>query len=280
MKLPGPLVDADWLRERLREPGLVVADVRWVPDGTGRAVFESGHIPGAVYLDIDEDLASPAGGAGLGRHPLPSPSHFARTMTRAGIGDDDAVVCYDAARGSHAARLWWMLAVTGGAAALLDGGLEAWTGPLEKGAARRSPAPFTERPWPAEAIADAEAVVTAIREGSGPVLDARAPERYRGEVEPIDARAGHIPGARSAPWTANLDERGRFLPPEELRQVYESLGVGKGGGAVSYCGSGVTACADAFAMERAGLGRPRVYVGSWSEWIGDPERPIATGPEP
>lgn len=150
MDLPGPLVDVGWLLERPRAPGLVVADVRWVPDGTGRSAYKSGHIPGAVYLDVD--LSDPPGG-GRGRHPLLSPENFARTMSEAGVSDDDAVVAYDDAGGSHAVRLWWMLEVTGHGAAVLDGALSAWPGPRETGSARRPPASFSARPWPAMELA-------------------------------------------------------------------------------------------------------------------------------
>lgn len=275
MDLPGPLVDADWLAAAAGDDDLVVADVRWVLGGSGRAAYEAGHIPGAVFVDVDADLAAAPGSGG--RHPLPTPEDFARRMGAIGIGDVHSVVAYDDVGGSTAARLWWMLAVLGHPAAVLDGGLPVWAGPLEGGEVIRPSAVFTPRPWPSEAVVDAERVEELIRDGT-PVLDARAPERYRGEVEPIDARAGHIPGARSAPWEANLDAAtGRFLAPEELRRRYEGLGVVGGGAAVVYCGSGVTSCHDLLAIELAGLGRPRLYVGSWSAWSADPARPSATG---
>lgn len=280
MDLPGPLVDVGWMLERLGAPGLVVADVRWVPDGTGRSAYESGHIPGAVYLDVDADLSDPPGG-GRGRHPLPSAEDFAHTMSEGGVSDDNAVVAYDDAGGSHAVRLWWMLEVTGHRAAVLDGALSAWTGPRETGSARRPPASFSVRPWPAVEIVDADEVEALLREGAAVVLDARAPERYRAEIEPFDPRAGHIPGALSAPWTENLDPlTGRFLPPDELHRRYEALRVRAGPNTVAYCGSGIASCHDGLAMEVAGLGRPRLYVGSWSQWSSDPDRPAATGDEP
>lgn len=282
MKLPGPLVDASWLREHLGVPGLVVADVRWVPDGTGHERFEAGHVPGAVYLDVDADLSAPPGDGRGGRHPLPAPDEFTARMSRAGIGDDDAVVVCDHVRGSHAARLWWMLTVMGHEVALLDGGLGAWDGELETGPVRREPASFTPRPWPSEGVIDADEVERVLREHAGVVLDARAAERYRGEVEPIDVRPGHIPGALNAPWEqTNLDPAsGRFLPTGELRRRYEALGVTESTGAIAYCGSGVTACLDVLATEVAGLGRARLFVGSWSGWTSDPHRPIATGDDP
>ena len=270
----------DWLAGHLGEPGVVVADSRWAPGGTGRAEYLEGHIPGAVYVDVDEDLAAPPAGAG-GRHPLPAPVAFAATMSRAGIGEGDSVVVYDAVRGSHAARLWWMLAVTGHDAAVLDGGLEAWAGPRESVAAQRPPANFVGKPWPEDAVAAADDVAMALRDGSAVVLDARAPERYRGDVEPIDVKAGHIPGAISAPWAENLDPAtGRFLPAETLAARYRSIGADHGAHTIAHCGSGVTGALDVLAMEVAGLGRPRLYVGSWSDWISDPRRPVTTGNDP
>jgi thiosulfate/3-mercaptopyruvate sulfurtransferase len=282
MNLSGPLVDDEWLSRRLEAPELVVADVRWFPDGSGRARFEEGHIPGAVFVDVDSDLASPRTN-GSGRHPLPSPEAFAEAMEAAGIDDGSFVVAYDDAGGSNAARLWWMLSVTGHQVAVLDGGLQAWKGPLESG-----PSPpggggghFTARPWPEDRIADMETVNRLRREPLAVVLDARAAERYRGEVEPIDPVAGHIPGARNAPWSENLDPgTGRFRSPEELRERYRALGVADETEVVTYCGSGVTSCHDVLAMEVAGLHRTKLYVGSWSEWITDLSRPVARGPEP
>lgn len=278
----GPLVAPGWLAERLgsTDHGLTVADVRWYPDRDARAAFEEAHIPGAVFLDAGRDLAGPVQGDS-GRHPLPSPEAFARTMERSGIGDDATVVAYDDARGSVAARLWWMLEVTGQRVAVLDGGLGAWPGPLASGppAPAATPGRFTPRRWPAAAIATA-GEVAGFCERRGTVLDARMPERYRGEVEPIDRVPGHIPGARNVPWTANLDPRtGRFLPPWELRRVYQRAGA-TGSDVAVHCGSGITACHDLLAMAVAGLQPARLYVGSWSGWIADGSRAVATGPDP
>jgi thiosulfate/3-mercaptopyruvate sulfurtransferase len=279
VELPGNLVDAMWLRSNIGAPGLVVADVRWHPDGDGRAAYEAGHLPAAVFLDAEDDLAARPFIDGPGRHPLPSPASFASTMQAAGIGDDDAVIAYDDAGGSHAARLWWMLRAIGHACAVLDGGLGAWDGELETGVARRGRASFTPREWPSDRIAGAERVADELRAGSAVVLDARAAERYRGEAEPIDPVAGHIPGAASAPWADNLDPRtGRFRRPDELRRRFEAIGVRKGGDPIVYCGSGLTATHDLLAIEVAGLGRGRLYEGSWSGWIDDPKRAVATGP--
>ena len=280
VELPGPLVSADWLRALTGDPGLVIADLRWVREVPAREAFEAGHVRGAVFFDVDLDLAA-SPGEGRGRHPLPSPEAFAATMSAAGIGDGTAVVAYDVEGGSLAARLWWMLDVTGHEAAVLDGGLRAWGGPIETGPpTRREPAAFTARPWPADRIVDVDGVTAALRDGSATVLEARAAARYRGEVEPLYAVAGHIPGARSSPWEENLDpETGRFLPPERLREKYLAAGVGERDEAICQCGSGVTACHDVLAMELAGLQRPKLYVGSWSDWISDPSRPVATGPK-
>jgi thiosulfate/3-mercaptopyruvate sulfurtransferase len=278
VELPGTLVDAAWLRSDTGASGLVVADVRWHPGGDGRIAYEAGHIPGAVYLDAEKDLAARPFIDGPGRHPLPSAASFAGTMEAVGIGDEDSVVAYDDAGGSHAARLWWMLRSTGHACAVLDGGLDAWDGELETGVARRARASFAPREWPSDRIVDAERVADELRRDSAVVLDARAAERYRGEVEPIDRVAGHIPGAASAPWADNLDPRtGRFRRPDELRRRFESLGVREGGDPIAYCGSGLTATHDLLAIEVAGLGPGRLYEGSWSGWIDDPERAIATG---
>jgi thiosulfate/3-mercaptopyruvate sulfurtransferase len=275
-----PLVSSDWLRANLGMPGLVVADVRWVPGGSATEAFEHGHIPGAILFDADTDLAGKPFTEGPGRHPLPSPEAFAPTMSRAGIGDDTTVIAYDDNGGSYAARLWWMLDALGrGAVAVLDGALAGWDGPLETGPAAqgREPATFTAKLWPRELIADAADIADAIRNVSAVVLDARAPERYRGNVEPIDPVAGHIPGARSAPWAGNLDPTtGRFLDTDALRKRYEALGMDGTNQAIAQCGSGLTACHDVFAIRVAGLGRARLYEGSWSDWVSDPSRPVAT----
>jgi len=282
MALPGSLVSVEWLRRGMRDPLLAVADVRWYPDGSGRSRFEEGHIPGAVFVDVDADLASPKTKES-GRHPLPSPEAYARAMERVGIGDESPMVAYDDAGGSNAARLWWMLSVTGHQAAVLDGGLQAWTGPLESGPSKPRPGGgrFTPRPWPNDRIVDASSVDRLRRDPKAVVLDARAPERYRAEAEPIDPVPGHIPGARNAPWSENLDPAtGRFLSPEDLREKYRARGVEEGREVVAYCGSGVTSCHDVLALELAGIRGTKLYVGSWSDWITDPLRPVAQGSEP
>jgi thiosulfate/3-mercaptopyruvate sulfurtransferase len=273
-----PIVDLVWAQTH--DPAAVLCDVRWYLDGrSGRAAFEDGHLPGAVFVDLDTALAGPAS-ASAGRHPLPSPDAFAAAMSAAGIGDTTPVVAYDDQGGMVAARLVWMLRAVGHPAAVLDGGLSAWTGELEREPARRRvAASFTPRPWPAACVASADDLVDAQRAGAL-VLDAREPERYRGDSEPIDARAGHIPGAVSAPFRANLDHVGRFHSPSDLAARYAGLGAVDGREVVVYCGSGVSACHDLLALERAGVTSTRLYAGSWSQWSADAGRAVATGDEP
>jgi thiosulfate/3-mercaptopyruvate sulfurtransferase len=275
---PGPpIVSPEWLAEHYDD--VVVADVRWYLDGrSGYDAYLKQRLPGAVFVDLDRCLAGPPS-AEEGRHPLPTPAAFASAMTSLGMTNGATVVAYDDDGGRIAARLVWLLRVTGQSASLLDGGTDAWPGPFQSGPVgdqpsgdRRAayrPGAFEVAQWPASRLASAEEVVSATI-----VLDARAPERYRGEVEPVDPRPGHIPGAINAPTAANLDETGRFKSPEALRATYQDLGVGPGSSPVVYCGSGVTACHDLLALERAGLGGGRLYPGSWSQWSADPARPI------
>jgi thiosulfate/3-mercaptopyruvate sulfurtransferase len=276
-RLPGHLVDAAWLERNL--DGVRVADVRWYRDRSGRDAYLAGHVPGAVWVDADRDLAAPATPEG-GRHPLPEPERFAAAMAALGIGDRDAVVAYDDAAGSVAARLWWMLRAVGVEAAVLDGGLQAWRGPLETGPPAVRPAAFAARPWPAGSLVDTAAVEELRRDPSALLLDARSAARFTGEVVEIDPRAGHIPGARSAPWTDNVDpESGRLRGAAELRRRYEALGAGDAGTVVAYCGSGITACHHLLALAVAGLREGVLYPASWSGWSADPERPAALGDE-
>jgi thiosulfate/3-mercaptopyruvate sulfurtransferase len=262
-----PIVSADWLAAH--RDAVVVADVRWYLDGrSGRDAYEAGHLPGAVFVELERALADPPS-PGRGRHPLPAPGRFAAELGALGIGDGDAVIAYDDAGGSTAARLVWLLRRLDQPAAVLDGGLAAWSGPLERGPAVPAPARRERavRPWPVAAFADIDEVATT----TAPLLDARAAERYRGEVEPIDPRAGHIPGARSLPFAGSLGPDGRFLAPERLRARFG------GEPAIAYCGSGVTACHLLIAHEAAGLGPGRLFAGSWSQWSADPERPAEVG---
>jgi thiosulfate/3-mercaptopyruvate sulfurtransferase len=270
-----PIVDAAFLAEH---PHAVLADVRWYLDGRdGRAAFEVGHLPGAVWVDVDLDLAAHDLPATEGRHPLPTPEHFAAAMGRLGIGDSSLVVAYDDTGGLTAGRLVVMLRMLGHDAALLDGGLGAWTGALQTGPGRGpEPATFTPVPWPVDRLADADDT-TRLAAAGGAVLDARVHERFTGEVTAIDPRPGHIPGARSAPWNAVLDARGHVRPVDELREHYRALGVADGSDTVAYCGSGVSACLNVLAVEHAGFAPPRLYVASWSGWSADPQREVELG---
>jgi thiosulfate/3-mercaptopyruvate sulfurtransferase len=264
------IVGLEWWQQRA--DSVVLADVRWYLDGrSGLDAYRSGHLPGAVFVDLDRWLA--AHDPSRGRHPLPEPGVFAEGMAQLGIGDDSTVVAYDDQCGVVAARLVWMLRSTGHDAALLDGGLAAYDGPLDEEPPARARATFTARPWPAERLADIEDAA-----GGGPdvVLDARAPERYRGETEPVDPRAGHIPGARNLPTRGHLDGDGRFLPVEAVRARFAAVGVTDATDVISYCGSGVTACHNLLALEHAGLGLGRLYPGSWSEYSAQPHRDVAT----
>ena len=271
-----PVVDAAWLERRRAEGGAVLADVRWYLDGrSGRAAYAGGHLPGAVFVDLERWLSG-QGSDAAGRHPLPDPAVFAEGMGALGIGDDDVVVAYDDAGGVIAARLVWMLRATGHPAALLDGGLLAWRGPLEQEAPQRPPQHFSPRPWPAGSLADVEDATDRRLA----VLDARPRERYRGDADPVDPRSGHIPGARSLPCRENLAADGTLLPVEELRRRLAEVGVTEGTEVVSSCGSGVTACHTLLVLEHTGLGPGRLFPGSWSQYSRDGGRPVATGDEP
>ncbi|RMH79388.1 MAG: sulfurtransferase [Actinomyces sp.] len=277
--VPGPVVDASWLAEHLDD--VVVADVRWYLDGrSGHEAYEAGHIPGAVFVDLDVDLAAPPA-PGEGRHPLPTPEHLAARLGALGIGDDDTVIAYDDAGGAIAARLWYLLDAVGQKAAVLDGGLRAWTGPptsgaLETGTVHRPPVTRRVRPWPPERFASLDEVARAARRHDTVVIDARDPDRYRGVPNPVDVRPGHIPGAVNVPFAGNLGPDGRFRPAEELRRRFAAVGADERP-AIVYCGSGVTACHDLLALRLAGIGDGRLFPGSWSAWESDPDRPVAVG---
>src|SRR3954447_13985840 len=263
-----PFVDLDWVLAQGQ--GVVLADVRWYTDGrSGRRAYDEGHLPGAVFVDLDRWLSG-EGSPRAGRHPLPAPEVFAEGMGALGIGDDDRVVAYDDAGGVIAARLVWLLRVTGHEAALLDGGLTAYEGPLEREARPRPPASFTPRAWPGDRLADIEDAVDPDQV----VLDARDAVRFRGEREPVDPRAGHIPGARNLPCRANLDPSGRFLPADELRRRFRAAGVDDDSSVVSYCGSGVPPCHNLLSLEVAGFRPGRLYPGSWSAYSHAPDRPV------
>lgn len=271
-----PFVTMGWVAEHRDELRLV--DTRWSLDGSfGRDTWLDGHLPGAVFADLDTDLAGPPG-RGRGRHPLPDPDDFALAMQRFGIHDDTPVVAWDGMGGGVAGRLVWMLRILDHPAAVLDLRTQDVGSVWEDGEVDVSVGSFSPRPWPADAIASADEVAALgnAPKYAGTLVDARDAPRYRGDVEPVDARAGHIPGAVNLPWQANLD-RGEVADATTLRTHYEEVGVG--GDTVVYCGSGVTACHHALAMEAAGLPRPRVFVGSFSAWSSDPSRPVATGLE-
>jgi thiosulfate/3-mercaptopyruvate sulfurtransferase len=241
-------------------------------------LYAHGHLPGAIGVDLDRDLAAPVGDGGRGRHPLPAPEDLQATLRRWGIRSASSVVVYDDADGNSAARAWWLLRWAGlGDVRVLDGGIAAWVAagePLSTDVREVEPGDVVVHPGGMPVLdADAAAVLGS---GEGVLLDARAEARYRGEVEPVDPVAGHIPGARSAPTAGNVDGTGRFLDAAELRRRFAALGVGSSRPVGAYCGSGVTAAQEVLALEIAGV-RAALYPGSWSEWVADPARPVETG---
>lgn len=280
----GVLVDPDELAQRViagpdagGRPPLVLVDVRWNLSGPpGRPEYEAGHLPGAAWVDLEGELSGPPGEGG--RHPLPSVEVFEAAMRRIGLRAASDVVVYDAGSSLAAARLWWLLVDAGHQRVrVLDGGLAAWQQaslPVETGP---EPVPergdFVARPGHLERV-QADELVARLGTAQAPVLvDVRAPERYRGEVQPLDPVAGHIPGAVNRPSMANLDAAGRFLPAAVLAERYADLSD-----PVLYCGSGITAAHTLLALRSAGVPGGRIYPGSWSDWVRDPERPVATGP--
>ena len=268
----GPLVDAGWLRKHLSDADLRVIDFRWYLLGRkGPEEYARGHIPGAVFVEL-EDVTGKEGG---GRHPLPTAKQFEREMRRAGVSASTKVVVYDDAGASVAARLWFLLGYFGHQAqAVLDGGIGAWGGPLDTAPVSVSPGKFVALPPDPDRVVSFEDV--RVLRGV-PIIDARAGERYRGEKEPIDPKAGHIPGALNAPFTENVSADGRLKSPEELRSRYQGLGASDG--AVFYCGSGVNASQHLLAMAVAGLPNARLYAGSWSDWS-NRDAPVSTGSKP
>jgi thiosulfate/3-mercaptopyruvate sulfurtransferase len=270
-----PFVDVGFIRAH---PEAVLADVRWYLDGRdGRAAFEHGHIPGAQWVDLDQQLAAHDRPATEGRHPFPTPANFAAAMGSLGIANDTPVVAYDDTGGLTAGRLAVMLRMIGGDAAVLAGGLKAWTGALETGPARNpTPVEFTPVEWPNDRLASAEEVERSIAAG-GIAIDSRSHERFLGQANQIDKRAGHIPGARSAPWSEVLNSDGTPRSAAEMRERYQALGIDDTHEVVAYCGSGVSACMNILAMEAAGLAAPKLYVASWSGWSADSDREAATG---
>ncbi len=274
------LVSAETLNAHLGKAGWKIFDCRCSASdpSAGEERYLAGHLPSARHADLDRVLAAPPD-ASSGRHPLPDRQSLATWLGAEGVGNDTQVVTYDDAGGAFAARLWWLMRWLGHeAVAVLDGGLQAWQalgGSLETGETRApDPAQFEAGPSlvaPVD-IEDVAAIVQAHRPGR--LIDARSPGRYRGENEPLDPVAGHIPGAENYPFSENLDPQHLFLPPEKLRERFRALSMNPGE-IVHYCGSGVTACHNVLAMEHAGLHGSRLYPGSWSEWIRDPSRPVA-----
>lgn len=279
------LISTADLAARLADPALVLIDVRHdlgKPPAWGEEQYRMSHIPGACFASLDRDLAAPKTGRN-GRHPLATPQDAASALGRLGIGADTQVVAYDGGSSMYAVRLWWMLRWLGhDAAAVLDGGFDKWT---REGRPVTAEVPVVKprelpvrRVGPALATAD---VARAVAERAVTLVDARSPERYRGETEPLDPVAGHIPGARNRPYPRNLNPDQTFKPADMLRREFaELLGTTPLERVVHYCGSGVTACHNILAMEIAGLPGTRLYPGSWSEWSADPALPVATGNEP
>lgn len=266
----------------------VVLDVRWRLGGPpGRPDHDAGHLPGAVFVDLDTELAGPRHPSGAGgRHPLPDPAELEAVLRRAGVSQGGTVVCHDDDNGAVAARAWWLLRWAGFPAervAVLDGGFAAWVAaglPVTAEPSRPTPGDVVVRAG-AMPVLDAAAAAALAREGV--LLDARAPARYRGETEPVDPRAGHVPGARNAPATGNVGEGGHWLSPAALASRFRELGVTGPEAVGAYCGSGVNAAALVLALEHAGLTTARpaaLYVGSWSDWSSDPARPAAAGEAP
>lgn len=265
-----PLISANELSERLDD--VSIYDLRWslTDPGHGKRDYENGHIPGAVYVDLDEDLSAPPGLSG--RHPLPEPAKFARTLGRLGLTRDAEVVAYDDMSGAIASRMWWMLRSVGHETSrVLDGGYQAWVEsghPVETG--WNTPETTT---YPTPKSFRGAVTIDHVRKRQ--IVDARAVERYTGASEPVDPKAGHIPGAVNLPYTGNLDSHGTFLSPDELAERFRDVDEG----AAMSCGSGVTACHNALAMVLAGHDLPHVYIGSFSEWSRR-GMPVKTGPGP
>lgn len=278
------LISPQALSERQELPGLVILDCRFAledPD-YGRCSYAEGHIAGAQFADLERDLSGPVIKGVTGRHPLPEPQVLLERLRAWGINDDSDVVLYDDGPGAFAARAWWLLAWLGkrDGVFVLDGGLKAWHAagfPLNLDSVKVPRGHFDGAP-DNQLLIKAQALQKRLNDPALTLIDARALPRFRGEVEPIDPVAGHIPGAQCAAFGENLDSSGRFLPVEQLKQRFaEKLGDRSPDELVAYCGSGVTACHNLFALALAGYPLGKLYAGSWSEWINDPQRGVATG---
>jgi len=293
------LIDATSLQALLGTPELVIVDCRFdlaAPE-SGRHAYSQGHIPGARYADLNRDLSGPIA-PHTGRHPLPAPADFAVTLRELGVTADSQIVAYDGANGAFAARFWWLARWLGHSrVAVLDGGIAAWVatgGALETGDAATASSATASAATASAATASGAAprpafdawlttpqVIAALADGRSVLVDARAPERYSGQIEPLDPVAGHVPSARNYPFSWNLGANQRFLPAAELRSRWlEFLGTTAPADVIAMCGSGVTACHNLLALEVAGLSGGKLYAGSWSEWILDPARGIAKGSTP
>lgn len=271
-----PLVTPEWLYEHLKDPDLVVVDCRFdlTRPQSGKEGYRRNHIPGALYLDLEKDLSAPVGIHG-GRHPLPDVDRFADRLGEVGIDRRRTVVAYDDQGGAMAARLWWMLRCLGHEAVfVLNGGYTAWTEmgyPVNDEVPRPEPTRFVPNP-----NRDLLVGMEEVKAWDGLLIDSREPARYEGKAEPIDAKAGHIPGAVNRFWKENLGEDGRWKNPAEMKKEW-AFALGKQ--AIVYCGSGVTACANLLALHAAGITDARLYAGSWSDWISYEQNPVATGKE-
>jgi thiosulfate/3-mercaptopyruvate sulfurtransferase len=278
------LITADALQARLDQPDLLILDCRFALDDPayGRRSYAAGHIAGAQFADLERDLSGPIHKGISGRHPLPEPAQLLARLRAWGLNDNSTVVLYDDGPGTFAARAWWLLAWLGKREGvyLLDGGLQAWREAgceLSQALPSGAPGNFAGQP-DARLLVDAGQLQQRLSDPQLTLLDARALPRFRGEVEPLDPVAGHIPGAHCVPCSDNLDSSGRFLPTPQLRQRFAAqLGERPASELVAYCGSGVTACHNLFALCLAGYPLAPLYAGSWSEWITDPARPVATG---
>lgn len=276
------LISTAALASHMDDPAYAIVDCRYkLDDGQwGEREYAAAHIPGAVYADLGRDLAGPKTGTN-GRHPLPDRHALSQTFSRLGITSGVQVVAYDQDNGMYASRLWWLLRWLGhDAAAVVDGGFAKWSAearPTRGGVERRDPREFTAAPR-GDMSMEVSEIASRLGSAAWQLVDARAPERYRGEKEPIDKLPGHIPGAKNHFFQWNLDESGLFRTPEELRaRMKQSFGDTPPDRIVCYCGSGVTACHNLLALEHAGLKGAKLYAGSWSEWSSDPSRPVERG---
>jgi len=261
-----PFVDWNWCAGNAGR--FVLVDTRWYLDGSsGKDAYHAGHIPDAVFVDMDQWLSGPAG-----RNPLPEPEVFARGMREAGINDSDAVIAYDDAGGVIAARLVWMLRSTGRSAAILNGGIASYPGQLAKDAPQRLEGDFSAHAWPKSLLAD----ISEASSDEYKVVDARNRDRFDGRQDPVDPRPGHIPGAVNVPCRENLDSSGRLLPEVQLRQNFERAGILSAQDTIAYCGSGVTACHNLLVLEQLGAGRGRLFAGGWSRYGHATDRPVET----